>query len=83
MAIADVPDAPLSTVEVFVTEAAAELTLTLLLLHNLKSDLREFGGCGVDAVAVEFHGLVAVPAIVPRIRTPWAYEASGSRPPTC
>ena len=53
MAITDVPDAPLSTAEVFVSQATAQLTLTLLLLKDLQRDLREHGVGGVDAVGIE------------------------------
>ena len=49
VAVADVPDAPLSTIVVaglipLAEPLAAQFTLTLLLLHHLKSDLREFRG---------------------------------------
>ena len=53
MAITDVPDAPLSTVEVFVSQATAQLTLTLLLLKDLQRDLGEHRVGGVDAVGIE------------------------------
>ena len=58
MAIGDVPDAPLSTVEVFVSQTTTEFPLTLLLLKDLKRDLGEHGVGGVDAVGIElglFH----------------------------
>ena len=52
MAITDVPVSPLST-EVLIRHGATQFTLTLLLLHHLKGDLREFRGRGVDAVGIE------------------------------
>ena len=58
MAITDVPDSPLSTVEVLVTKGAAQFPLTLLLLHHLKGNGGEFRIAGVDAVLIEldfFH----------------------------
>ena len=68
MAIGDVPDAPLSTVEVFVSQATAQLTLTLLLLQDLQRDLGEHGVGGVDAVGIEL-GLFHVAIIGPLRRT--------------
>ena len=47
------PDSPLSTVEVFIGQGAAQFTLTLLLLHHLQGDGGEFRIAGVDAVGIE------------------------------
>ena len=65
MSIGDVPDAPLSTVEVFVSQTTTEFPLTLLLLKDLKGDLREHGVGGVDAVGIElglFHVAIVGPS---------------------
>ncbi|WLW37420.1 hypothetical protein [Synechococcus phage S-8S53] len=65
MSIGDVPDAPLATVEVFVSQTTAQLTLTLLLLKDLQRDLREHGVGGVDAVGIElglFHVAIVGPS---------------------
>ena len=58
MAIADVPDSPLSTVEVLIAKGAAQFPLTLLLLQHLKGDAGKFRSAGKDAVGIEldlFH----------------------------
>ena len=63
MAIADVPDSPLSTVGrlgliPLAEPLTAQFTLTLLLLHHLKGNGGEFRIAGVDAVLIEldfFH----------------------------
>ena len=68
MAVGDVPDAPLSTVEVFVSQATAQLTLTLLLLKDLQRDLGEHRVGGVDAVGIELD-FVHVAIIGPLRRT--------------
>ena len=57
VAIADVPDPPLST-EVLIGQRTAQFTLTLLLLHHLKGDLGEFRGAGEDAVGIKLHCFV-------------------------
>ena len=65
MSIGDVPDAPLSTVEVFVSQTTAEFPLTLLLLKDLQRDLGEHGVGGVDAVGIElglFHVAIVGPS---------------------
>ncbi len=65
MAVGDVPDAPLSTVEVFVSQATAQLTLTLLLLKDLQRDGAQFGVGGEDAVGIElglFHVAIVGPS---------------------
>ena len=65
MAVGDVPDAPLATVEVFVSQAPAQLTLTLLLLKDLQCDLGEHRVGGVDAVGIEldlFHVAIVGPS---------------------
>ena len=65
MAVGDVPDAPLATVEVFVSQTPAQLTLTLLLLKDLQRDLREHRVGGVDAVGIEldlFHVAIVGPS---------------------
>ena len=54
MAITDVPDSPLSTVEVLVAKGAAQFPLTLLLLQHLQGDGGEFRSAGEDAVGIEF-----------------------------
>ena len=43
MAITDVPDSPLSTVEVLVAKGAAQFPLTLILLHHLQGDGAKVG----------------------------------------
>ena len=53
MAITDVPDSPLSTVEVLVAKGAAQFPLTLLLLKHLQGDGGEFRSAGEDAVGIE------------------------------
>ena len=63
VAIADVPDSPLSTVSrlgliPLAEPLAAQFTLTLLLLHHLQGDGTETGIRSVDAVLIElglFH----------------------------
>ena len=63
VAVADVPDTPLSTIggagiiplgEPF----AAQFTLTLLLLKHLQGDGGEFRSAGEDAVGIELHCFV-------------------------
>ena len=52
--VGNVPGAP-GGVEVFIGQGAAQFTLTLLLLHHLKGDLREFRGGSEDAVGIELN----------------------------
>ena len=59
MAIADVPDPPLSTIGgagviPLAEPLAAQFPLTLLLLQHLQGDGGEFRIAGVDAVGIEF-----------------------------
>lgn len=67
MAIADVPDSPLSTVSrlgliPLAEPLAAQFTLTLLLLQHLKRNGGEFRSAGEDAVLIELD-LFHVPMI--------------------
>ena len=52
--VGNVPDAP-SGVKVFIREGAAKFTLTLLLLHHLKSNASQFRGGSEDAVGIELN----------------------------
>ena len=65
MAVGDVPDAPLSTVEVFVSQGAAQFPFPLLLLQDLQRDGAQFRGGGEDAVGIEldlFHVAIVGPS---------------------
>ena len=69
IAVADVPDAPLSTVMgagliPLAEPLTAQFPLTLLLLHDLQCNGTEFRGGSEDAVLIEFHGLFAHGSIV-------------------
>ena len=69
VAIADVPDAPLSAIVVaglipLAEPLTAQFSLTLLLLKHLQGDGVKFRGAGEDAVGIEFHGLFAHGSIV-------------------
>ena len=52
--VGNVPDAP-SGVKVFIREGAAQFTLSLLLLHHLKSNASQFRGGSEDAVGIELN----------------------------